>query len=101
MEVKAPIEVSPVRTETCAAEIKRTLLPPLSKPTANFEMLSLAIRSSVARRTSATLTPMLGRGFSNVYSEGSVAQSRGFKSVSEISCKLVFHAVLLTPFVFL
>ena len=44
-------------------------------------MLSVAIRNSVARRVPATATPMLGRGFSNVYSEGSVAQSRGFKSV--------------------
>jgi len=46
------------------------------------KMLSIAIRNSLARRVPATATPiMLGRGFSNVYSEGSVAQSRGFKSV--------------------
>ena len=44
-------------------------------------MLSIAIRNSIGRRVSATITPMLGRGFSNVYSEGSVAQSQGFKSV--------------------
>jgi len=41
-------------------------------------MLSIAIRNSVTRRVSATATPMLGRGLSNVYSEGSVARSRGF-----------------------
>lgn len=44
-------------------------------------MLSVAIRNSIARRAPATFTPMLGRGLSNVYSEGSVAQSRGFKLV--------------------
>jgi len=47
-------------------------------------MLSIAIRNSIARRFPTTATPMLGRGFSNVYSEGSVAQSKGFKSVSPL-----------------
>ncbi|KAF9791318.1 hypothetical protein BJ322DRAFT_1041091 [Thelephora terrestris] len=42
-------------------------------------MFSIAIRNSVARRFSATATPMLARGLSNVYSEGSVAQSQGFR----------------------
>lgn len=41
-------------------------------------MFSIAIRNSIARRLPAATTPMLGRGFSNVYSEGSVAQSKGF-----------------------
>ncbi|KAF9649124.1 hypothetical protein BDM02DRAFT_3186540 [Thelephora ganbajun] len=42
-------------------------------------MFSIAIRNSIARRIPATATPMLGRGLSNVYSEGSVAQSQGFR----------------------
>ena len=56
-------------------------LPPHPTHAHNPQMLSIALRTSLARRVPAATIPMLGRGLSNVYSEGSVAQSRGFKSV--------------------
>ena len=56
--------------------------PPPTPHNPQTTMLSIALRNSIARRVSATATPMLGRAYSDTNSEGSVAQSQGFRSVS-------------------
>ena len=73
--------MSPVQTEIRRSqrEIPTSLLSVHTTKLIQSPMLSIAIRNSIARRVPATATPVLARGLSNGYSEGSVARSQGFK----------------------